>query len=490
MESAPKLKQNHGCTSLHSTQLLIRILSSFFQLQNFFILILLVFMEAYIFLNGWNPIFYFFLLLSSYTFCKYIIKLPILSAPRPVYLVDFSCLKPPSFCRVPFSLFLENATLMNTFDKNSLSFMAKTLKSSGQSEQTCLPPALHFIPPKTHQQESIHEVHMVLFPVMDDLLTKTHLSPCDIDILIVNCSGFCPSPSLSSIVVNKYSMRSDIKSYNLSGMGCSASAVAIHLAENLLQVHENSNAVVLSTEILSNGWYAGKEHSRLILNCYFRMGGAAILLTNRKEAKLFSKYKLFKTLRTQTSYDDRSYFSAIREEDMEGKLGVSVTRDTLQVFPETLRINITLLGSSILPLSEKLRHVVSRLRKRFVDKSQEIYIPNFKRVIQHFCLPVSGGAVIRAIGKVLKLNDKEVEAALMTLHRFGNQSSSALWYELAYLEAKERVEKGDKVWQIGMGTGPKCVSLIWECIRPILGESSNDPWADVIDQYPILGPST
>ena len=257
--------------------------------------------------------------------------------------------------------------------------MAKTLKSSGQSEETCLPPALHFIPPKTHQQESINEVHMVLFPVMDNLLTKTHLSPHDIDILIVNCSGFCPSPSLSSIIINKYSMRSDIKSFNLSGMGCSASAVAIHLAENLLQVHENSNAVVLSTEILSNGWYAGKEPSRLILNCYFRMGGAAILLSNRKEAKDYSKYKLFKSLRTLTSFDDKSYLSAMREEDKDGKLGVSVTRDMLQVFPETLRINITLLGSSILPLSEKLKHVVSRLRKRFLDKSQESYIPNSRQ---------------------------------------------------------------------------------------------------------------
>ncbi|XP_022140855.1 3-ketoacyl-CoA synthase 5-like [Momordica charantia] len=482
MDYAPKV--SHGGTVLHSTQLFTHLRLTFFQLLNFLVLILVSSIEIYIFLKGWNPIFHIFLLLSCYV-VFIIIKPSILNAPRSVYLVDFSCLKPPSFCRIPFSFFLENATLIDTFDSDSISFMAKTLKSSGQSEETCLPPALHFIPPKTHQQESINEVHMVLFPVMEDLLTKTHLSPRDIDILIVNCSGFCPSPSLSSIVINRFSMRSDIKSYNLSGMGCSASAVAIQLAENLLQVHENSYAIVLSTEILSNGWYAGKEHSKLLLNCFFRMGSAAILLTNRKEAKDSSKYKLLKTLRNQTSFDDKSYLSAIREEDADGKLGVSVTRDTLQVFPETLRTNITIMGSSILPLSEKLRHGVSRLRKRYVDKSQEIYVPNFKSVIRHFCLPVSGGPVIRAIGKVLKLKEKDLEAGLMTLHRFGNQSSSALWYELAYLEAKERVEKGDTVWQIGMGTGPKCVSLIWECVRPIIGESKNDPWAQAIDRYPI-----
>ncbi|KAA0033585.1 hypothetical protein IC582_013051 [Cucumis melo] len=453
----------------------------------FIILIpILTSIEAYLyFSHAWHPFFHIFPL--SFLVVSIIFNL---ASPNSVYLVDFSCLKPPSFFRVPFSTFLENATLMDIFDSESISFMARTLMSSGQSEQTCLPPALHFIPPKTHLQESINEVHIVLFPVMDDLLTKTHLSPSDIDILIVNCSGFCPSPSLSSIVINKYSMRNDIKSFNLSGMGCSASAIAIHLAENLLQVHKNSNAVVLSTEILSNGWYAGKERSKLILNCLFRMGSAAILLSNKTQAKESSKYKLIKTLRTQRAFDDKSYLSGLREEDTDGKLGVTLTRDLLHVAGETLRSNITILGASILPLSEKLRHGFSRLRKRFLDKSQDIYIPNFKTVIQHFCLPVSGGAVIREIGKVLKLNDKDVEAALTTLHRFGNQSSSSLWYELAYLEAKERVEKGDRVWQIGMGTGPKCVSLIWECIRPISGESNNEPWADVIDRYPILGPPT
>ena len=484
MESAPEVI-SHGNTVLSSTQLFSHLHLIFLQLQNLFFLILILFLETYIFLKGWTPILHIFLLLSSYVIFIFIIK------PSPsVYLVDFSCLKPPTSCTVLFSTFLQNAMLLDTFNSDSLCFMEKTLRSSGLSEQTCLPPALHFIPHKTHQQESINEVHMVLFPVMDDLLTKTHLSSSDIDILIVNCSGFCPSPSLSSIVINKYSMRSDIKSYNLSGMGCSASAVAIQLAENLLQVHQNSYAVVLSTEILSTGWYAGNERSKLFINCLFRMGSAAILLSNKTRAKESSKYKLIKTLRTQRAFDDKSHLSSIREEDKDGNLGVTLTKGVVQIAGETLRSNITILGASILPLSEKLRHGTSRLRKRFLDKSQEIYIPNFKTAIKHFCLPVSGGAVIREIGKVLKLNDKDVEAALATLHRFGNQSSSSLWYELAYLEAKERVEKGDKVWQIGLGTGPKCVSLILECIRPIYGEYNNDPWAQVIDQYPILGPST
>ncbi|XP_014511946.1 3-ketoacyl-CoA synthase 6-like [Vigna radiata var. radiata] len=429
-----------------------------------------------------SPLMFHFLLLCFLLLC-FLLK-HFLSKPSPIYLVDFSCLKPPTHCRVPFAAFVENASLWQVFDTESIAFMDKILRSSGQSEETYLPPALHYIPPKTHHTESIKEVQMVLFPIVDDLLAKTNVSPLDIDILIINCSGFCPSPSLTSVVIEKYSMRSDIKSYNVSGMGCSASALCIDMAQNLLRVHMNSNALVLSTEILSTGWYSGNEKSKLLINCLFRMGSAAILLSNKKEAKKTAKYRLVTTRRTQRAFDDKAYFSAFREEDSEGKLGVTLKRDLLNVAGETLRANISILGCEILPLSEKFRCGVS-LIKKFI-KSEGTYVPNFKTVIQHFCLPCSGRPVIREIGKGLKLSERDIEPALMTLHRFGNQSSSSLWYELAYLEAKERVHKGDKVWQLGMGSGPKCNSVVFKCIRPIVGEYKKGPWADCIHGYPII----
>ena len=40
--------------------------------------------------------------------------------------------------------------------------------------------------------------------------------------LVVNCSLFNPTPSLSAMIINKFKMRSNIISYNLSGMGCSS----------------------------------------------------------------------------------------------------------------------------------------------------------------------------------------------------------------------------------------------------------------------------
>ncbi|CAI9092120.1 OLC1v1027286C1 [Oldenlandia corymbosa var. corymbosa] len=451
--------------------------------MKFLVLLVLSIAQMLFIIQHWDVPFHIFSICCFLTFLIYEFKL---SRPSsPVYLVDFACLKPPSFCRISSPAYLEHVRLFDFLDKPSVAFIDKVLTHSGQGEQTYLPPSLHYIPPKSGLEDALDEVHLVLFPIFEDLLSRAKLCPKDIDILIVNCSGFCPVPSLSSIIINKFSMREDVKSFNLTGMGCSASALAIDMAQNILKTHRNSNAVILSTEVLSTGWYPGKDRPMMVLNCLFRMGGAAILLTNRIQAKWESKYKLIMTQRTQRAFEDKGYYSAIREEDSSGITGFTLRRDLLQVAGDTLRSNIAILGANILPVTEQIWYAVSIFRKKFVDKSTEVYVPDFKSVIQHFCLPTSGKPVIKEISKGLKLGEVDMEPALMTLHRFGNQSSSSLWYELAYMEAKGRIKKGDKVWMLGMGSGPKCISLVLECCRPIFGEASRGPWADTIEEYPI-----
>ena len=57
-----------------------------------------------------------------------------------------------------------------------------------------------------------------------------------VDILVVCCSIFNPTPSLSAMLVNHFKMRRSVLTYNLSGMGCSAGLIAISLVRELLQV--------------------------------------------------------------------------------------------------------------------------------------------------------------------------------------------------------------------------------------------------------------
>ncbi len=69
---------------------------------------------------------------------------------------------------------------------------------------------------------------------------------CQVDILIVNCSLFNPTPSLSAMIVNHFKMKSNVVSYNLSGMGCSAGVIAISLAKELLQVRPDLGLITWS----------------------------------------------------------------------------------------------------------------------------------------------------------------------------------------------------------------------------------------------------
>lgn len=77
-----------------------------------------------------------------------------------------------------------------------------------------------------------------------------------------------------------------------------------------------------------------------------------------------------------------------------------------------------------------------------------------------------------------------MEPSRMTMYRFGNTSSSSVWYALAYAEAKGRIKKGDHVWQIAFGAGFKCSSVFWRATRTF-GYDEMNPWTAEIDEFPV-----
>ncbi|KAK8363557.1 hypothetical protein V6Z11_A03G172800 [Gossypium hirsutum] len=419
------------------------------------------------------------MILCSSFFIIFIATVYFMSKPRCIYLVDYACYKPPVTCRVPFATFMEHSRLILSNNPKSVEFQMRILERSGLGEETCLPPAIHYIPPKPTMEAARGEAEVVIFSAMDSLFKKTGLKPKDIDILIVNCSLFSPTPSLSAMVINKYKLRSNIKSFNLSGMGCSAGLISIDLARDLLQVHPNSNAVVVSTEIITPNYYQGKERAMLLPNCLFRMGGAAILLSNRRSERRRAKYRLVHVVRTHKGADDKAYRCVFEEEDKEGKVGISLSKDLMAIAGEALKSNITTIGPLVLPGSEQLLFLLTLIGRKIFNPKWKPYIPDFKLAFEHFCIHAGGRAVIDELQKNLQLSAEHVEASRMTLHRFGNTSSSSLWYEMSYLEAKGRMKKGDRIWQIAFGSGFKCNSAVWKCNRTIK-TPTDGPWEDCI----------
>ncbi|KAL4179227.1 hypothetical protein AMTRI_Chr13g86250 [Amborella trichopoda] len=353
--------------------------------------------------------------------------------PHPIYLVDYICYKPPGSCRFPLCTILEHARLMPFLDPKSIEFQVRILERSGLGAKDLHPT----------MADARAEAELVIFAAIDELFRRTGIRPKDVDILIVNCSLFSLTPSHSAMVINKYKMTYNIKSFNLSGMGCSANSIAIDLAR-----HANVYAVVVSTEIITPNWYTGSQRSMLLPNCLFRMGGASLLLSNRHRESRHAKYRLVHVVRTHCGADDRAY------------LCVSRRRIFMVVAGEALKSNITSIGPHVLPASEQLLFLLSLIVRKISNLKLKAYVPDFKRAFEHLCIHAGGKAVIDELEKNLQI----------TLHRFGNTSSSSLWYEMSYIEAKGRMKKGDRVWQIGFGSGFKCNSAVWKCNRSIKAE--------------------
>ncbi|KAL6961802.1 very-long-chain 3-oxoacyl-CoA synthase [Sarracenia purpurea var. burkii] len=220
-------------------------------------------------------------------------------------------------------------------------------------------------------------------------------------------------------------------------------------------------------------------------NAVFRVGGAAILLSNRPSDSQSSKYQLMHIVHSHTASSDSSYNCIMHKEDEEGHGGIVITKDLLIAAANAIKFNITSLAPLVLPISEQVYYLLNCFVRRLHVANIKPYVPDFKRAFDHF-LPHVGGSkmVLDELKKNLGFGEDDMEASRMTLYRFGNTASSSVWYALAYKEAKEKIKKGDRVWQMAFGSGFKCSSVIWRAIRTINHEEMN-PWSDEIDGFPV-----
>ncbi|CAD5177965.1 3-ketoacyl-CoA synthase 10-like [Musa acuminata AAA Group] len=430
--------------------------------------------------------------LAFFSVLAFTIAVYFMSKPRPIYLVDFACYRPSDDLKASNAEFIEMARKSGKFDEESLSFQSRILKSSGIGDETYVPKSVFSTGNCATMKEGRAEASMAMFSALDELFEKCRVRPKDVGVLVVNCSLFNPTPSLSAMIVNHYKMRGNILSYNLGGMGCSAGIIALDLARDMLQANPSSYAVVVSTEAVSFTWYTGRNRSMLIPNCFFRMGCSAVLLSNRRRDFRRAKYRLEHIVRTHKGADDRSFRCVYQEEDDQRIKGLSISRDLMEVGGHALKANITTLGPLVLPFSEQLLFFATLLHRHLFSKPADSanaaatkpYIPDYKLAFEHFCIHAASKAVLDALQNNLELEDRHMEASRAALHRFGNTSSSSIWYELAYLEAKGRVRGGDRVWQIAFGSGFKCNSAVWKAMRRVRRPNRN-PWLDCVDRYPV-----
>lgn len=338
-----------------------------------------------------------------------------MSRPRPVYLVDLAGYKPAASHEATRAESIRRFGLAGDFTGESMAFQRRMMERSGLGEATHFPASLFALPVDMCLRTAREESEAVVFGAVDELLAKTGVPPADVGVVIVNSSLFSPTPSFTSLVVNRYRLRHDVVTHNLSGMGCSAGIIAIDLAKHLLQVHAETYALVVSTENITLNAYMGNYRPMLVTNTLFRMGGAAVLLSNRRAERRRAKYQLMHTVRTHRGgASDRSYACVTQEEDGAGNVGVSLSKELMSVAGDALRTNITTLGPLVLPLSEQLLFLAMVVLHRVFLAGVKTYLPDFTPALDHFCIHAGGRGVLDELERSLKLSAWHMEPSWMT----------------------------------------------------------------------------
>ncbi|KAJ0985556.1 hypothetical protein J5N97_003912 [Dioscorea zingiberensis] len=424
------------------------------------------------------------LALFAFLWCTLLSILAYLSTrPLPVLLLNYTCFKPGHERRCTLEICEYFGLHSRRFSDESADFMRAIYRKSGLGDETYAPPFIFQTDYEAKLTYAVLEAEEGMFSAAASVLSKSGVSPSEITVLVVACSMFSPSPSLASFVVNNLKLPSDVKSYNLSGMGCSAGTMAIDLAASILR-RRVGYALLVITESTSLNWYFGDNRHMLVTNCIFRAGTAAALMTSDPARRCSAKMELVRTLRTHHGADDAAYNAAIQCEDEKGNVGVALTKDLVRVAGSGLKGHITTLAPRVLPVSELLRFAFSVVKSTLRGDKKTQHVPDFTRAFEHMCIHAGGKAVIDSIGRLMKFNEDVVEPARMCLHRFGNTSSSLVFYELAYFEAKGRIKAGDRVWMLAFGTGFKACSVVWRALQDSWMDPDN-PWKDCIHRYPV-----
>lgn len=384
------------------------------------------------------------------------------------YLVGTSCYLPPKEDFVHKTFLINAIRKSGYFNEVALSFMEKVLDASGLAEKTALHQNILRMQDLSYTpsySDILSETETIFEDIVGDLLKKTNTRPDEVDAVITSCSCFAPMPSLAALVVHRFGMRKDVQTYSLAGMGCGASVVCVDMAARLLAtLPKGAKIIIVTHENVSQGWYIGNDRSMLLVNCLFRAGGAAALMTNTKRGT-GARYMLEHCERTHWACTQEGYDCMGDGEDADGKKGHFIRRSLLPVATDAIKFHLKRLAPHVLTWGE--------LRKAAKDPK---YVPRFGKGFEHLLLHTGGPAILEAMAGTLGLSKDEISASRETLQRFGNTSAASTFYTLAHRETLGGVRKGDRLWQLGLGGAFKCNSAIWRAVRNV--SEAHPCWAE------------
>lgn len=253
-------------------------------------------------------------------------------------------------------------------------------------------------------------------------LKDAGLSPNEIDgVVISTCTGYL-CPGLTSYVVERLGLSTNVLAFDLVGQGCAAALPNWRLADALLRAGSVQHVLSICVEVSSAAMFLDNDPGVLISACLFGDGaGAAVLSRNSHPQRRSIEWKEFASLVNPAERN------ALMFETRNGMLRNILTRPVPRLAAEH---------------AERVMHsVLDNASLKPAD-------------ISAWIMHAGGRDVLEALRRRLNLNPSDLRYSADMLYRYGNMSSAFVYFVLqAALD--DDAEPG-WWWMSAFGAGFSC----------------------------------
>ena len=217
----------------------------------------------------------------------------------------------------------------------------------------------------------------------------------------------------------------------------------------------------------------------MITNALFRAGGAAAVLTNRRDLRHRAKYRLLHQERVHTGASDVAFGAMFYGPDKDGHTGIALTKDIPPEASKAIDKVLRIITPKLLTPGQMLDFTKHYLKKKLrlgggkgkgegkkkakeeggaaagaaasttttpaaasategETKKKDPYgpppkaekdegVPDYTQCIDHFILHAGGYGVLKGIQKGMRLPSDALLPSFATLRDIGNTSSSSTW---------------------------------------------------------------
>ena len=284
------------------------------------------------------------------------------------------------------------------------------------------------IDPETLHARFLANAPMLAAAAGSVALRDAGLAACEIDALVVStCTGYL-CPGLTSYVIERLGLRTDVLAFDLVGQGCAAALPNWRLADAVLAAGSSRHVLSICVEVSSAAMYLDNDPGVLISACLFGDGAGAAVLSRHANAQRRSiEWKSFASLVNPAER------GALQFETRNGMLRNVLSRPVPRLAAEHAeQVLLTVLDDAGLKTAD----------------------------ISTWIMHAGGRDVLEALQRRLQLEANDLRYSADMLHRYGNMSSAFVYFVMQ--AALEDDAAPGWWWMSAFGAGFSCHGALLE----------------------------